>query len=371
MIDILKKVKVFINYVLDRIIDQCNLILMDVIHVPFGQSIVKGLARFSGDLCVFFQSFPKSSVYSLKGKYWKIIYIGDTPFINEILALFFPGEKTKPQLIKRVPVWQVGKFVNQCLRESADLVIYEESRIHQCKVKFPVKFSFPEWINQRLSLPESLEGFLSGTKMRNKREQIIRAEKYVTDWYYSQSEKDFKFFHYYLYQPYITSRHKSRALLSSYGDQYERWFKRGGLVMVTENDEPLAGSLCIKIGNIVYAIEMGIEEEKKKVSEYSINTFLIWAVIQWSIQQKASFLNLGGSRAYAKNGSFRSKKRWGSEVVRRSKIFRNITCMGENLPQKLREHINSLGFITEDNGKFFKVFITPENIVSLKSDSDL
>ena len=204
MLNIFKKLKVWINSGLDRLIDQCDLVLMDVVQVSYGQSIAKRLARISGDLCILIQTFPRLSAYNLQGKYWKIIYIGETHFIKEILALYFPGENIQPKLLERVPIWQIGKFANKFLEESADLVIFEESRINPFKVYTPIRFTFPEWINQCLPLPESFEGFLVGKKMKNKREQITRAEKFNVDWYYSKSDEDFKFFHYDLYQPYIS-----------------------------------------------------------------------------------------------------------------------------------------------------------------------
>ena len=368
MIETHKKIKVKINSWLDRIIDQCNLILMDVIHFPFGQTLIKKIARFTGDFCVVVLSFPRLSAYRLRGKKWNIIYIGDQSNLNEILALFFPGEKIQPEIVSRFPVWQVGKYTNQRLKESADLVVFEESRINPFKVKAACKFSFPEWIDLCLPLPENLEGFLGGSKMRNKREQLLKAEKRNTGWYYSQSENDFSFFHYQLYLPYISSRYQNRALLSNYSDQYKRWFSKGGLIMITEDEAPLAGFLCIKTGNTVHAIESGVLKEKTDTTEFNVMTFLIWAGIQWANQQQAEFLDLGGSRAYIKNGSLRSKKRWGSVVTRRSKIFRNFTCLAQDLPQNLRDHINDLGFISEIEGEFFKVFITPDNSVSLISD---
>ena len=368
MIGIHKKIKVKINYWFDRLIDQCNLVLMGVIHFPFKQPLMQKITRFAGDLCVFIQSFPRLSAYNLQGENWKIIFIGDQSALQEIISLFFPDEKIQAEFYKRVPVWQVGKFKDLWLGESADLVICEESRINPFKVKASVKFSFPEWVDQGLPLPENLDDFLKGSRMRNKREQLLKADKLNTGWYYSQSENDFRFFHYNLYLPYISARHQDRALLSNYSDQYERWFNKGGLIMATENDELLAGFLCIKTGNIVRAIESGVLKEKMDTTQFNIMTYLIWVGIQWASQQKAEFFDLGGSRPYISNGSFRSKKRWGCKVARRSKIFHNFTCLGENIPRELCDHINSIGFIVEDKKEFLKVFITPEGTLSLQAD---
>ena len=373
MFSLLKKIKVRINYWLDRIIEECNLSLMGIAHFPFNSDsfLVRKTTRFIGDLRLFFKSFPRLSIYVFQGSRWKVVYIGSEGYLGEITCMFFGNENIQPGFLLRVPVWRLRKTVQEFLKNDTDLVICELCRLFPLKFDSQIVFKFPEWVNQQLTIPEEFEEFLAGPILEDKRGQINKANKYSVGWYFTQSEEDFKYFHYEMYLPFISSRHRDLALLSDYESQFNRWFKRGGLVMVTENNEPVAGMICVKAGKVMYAIEAGILPSKLEGVKYSIFTYLFWAGIQWAYHEKAEKFDIGGTRALLSNLSFRSKKRWGGEVIRHPKIFYNYTCLAEKLPKELREYINELGFITERQGNFYRVYLTSQNELCFQADSHL
>ena len=285
--------------------------------------------------------------------------------------MFFNDENIQPELIKRIPIWSLRKTVQTFLSQKTDLVICELCRLFPFKLSSGIVFNFPGWVNQQLKIPEDLDDFLAGPILEDKRRQINKANRYATGWYFTRSENDFNYFHHEMYVPFISARYEERALLASYEDQYNRWFTKGGLVMITEKEEPVAGLICVKAGKVMYAIEAGILPEKLDEAKYSIFTYLFWAGIQWAHHEKAEIFDIGGSRALLSNLSFRSKKRWGGTLVRRPKIYSNYNCAAQNLSNELRCYINELGFITETDGGFSRIFLTPQNKLSLQIDPHL
>ena len=373
MFSFLKKFKVRVNFWLDRIIEECDQTMMSAgsFSVNRERSFLNNLFRLIGDFCFLIKAFPRLSVYRFTGNRWTIIFIGNDEYLVEISHLFFENETVQPELIGRVATWNINKKTRDYLKENADLVICETCGLFRHKFSSKIVFTYPNWVNQQIDIPEKLEDFLAGPVLEDKRRQINKANRFSTGWYFTQAEEDFKFFHYKMYLPYISTRHEERAMLSKYEDQYKHWLRKGGLVMITENGEPIAGLICVKIGNVMYAIEAGIILEKLEDAKYSIFTYLIWAGIQWAHHEKTTIFDLGGCRALLSNLSFRSKKRWGGKVVRRPRTFVNYACLAENISQDLREHINELGFITEDRHRFYRIYLTAENMVSLETDSHL
>lgn len=367
MFSFLKKIKVWINFWLDRIIEECDQSMMGTgnFSVNWGRSFCNDVLRLIGDFCILLRSFPRTSAYRFQGDRWSIVYIGSKEYLVEISPLFFENETIQPELIDRVALWEIKKKASDFLKENTDLVICELCRILHFNFSSKIAFTYPDWVNQQVDIPEKLEDFLAGPIRNRRRNEINKANRFSVGWHYTQAEEDYKFFHYKMYLPFISTRHKERALLSNYTDQYKHWLKKGGLIMVTENGEPIAGLICVKSGNVIYAIEAGIMLEKLEEARYSIFTFLIWAGIQWAHHKKVAVFDLGGCRSLLSDRSFQSKKRWGGKIIRRPKTFLNYTCLAENLSQDLREHINKLGFITEIKEDFYCVYLTSENMVSL------
>ena len=276
MFSFLKKIKVRINFWLDRVLEECDQSMMGAgnFSVNWGRPFFNGFFRLIGDLCLMFRAFPRTSVYRFQGNRWKIIYIGSKEYLVEIPPMFFENEIVQLDLIDRVAIWNIKKKARNFLKEGTDLVICESCRILNYNFSSKIVFTYPNWVNQQLNIPEKLEDFLAGPILEDKRRQINKANRFSTGWYFTQAEEDYKFFHYKMYLPFISTRHEERAMLSNYEDQYKHWLRKGGLIMITEDGEPIAGLICIKTGNEMYAIEAGVLLDKFEKAQYSIFTYI-------------------------------------------------------------------------------------------------
>ncbi len=351
--------KVGLNRLLDRIIDLSNLVLMDVYRLPWSAAgrMAKRIARYVGDVCWLLHTFPRVSAYRLTGAGWTIIFVGKDAGLREICELFFE-EKADEQELGRVALWKLSAQTQKWLAEGTDLVVCELSRIHPRRPKAALTFTVAPWVQQVLAIATPLEALISGTRYRNVRHKVNKATKAGFNSRFSRSEVDFDYFYHRMYLPFVKARHNHLALVTPYRDQWQRWFTRGGLVLVTQHDQPVAGSLCYMANDTCFVIEMGVLDANPQLFDQEINAIVLWSAITWGHDQGARLVDLGGTHGWCSNGPFINKRRWGAHVVRRKRIYGTWTFLAKDLPPSLKNHLNNLGFITEIDRQFYRVSLS-------------
>ncbi len=359
-----KHAKVGFNYILDRIIEACDLILMDHYWLPWPtvRCMAQTIARYLGDLCWLLRDFPRLDAYKLTGANWTIIFVGGKQGLSEITHLFFANEAVTPQEFERVALWQLSAQSRHWLAAGADLVVCELSRVYPRPPQAAIAFAVPVWVNHALQLPEPLENLLAGNQMRTLRNNFNRAQKNNFGWYYSRAIEDFDAFHHTMYLPYIKGRHGNRALIGTYAGQQRQWFSRGGLLMVTQNGTRVGGVLCYVKGDTCYAIESGVLHNDINLLEQGIKVAMDWFTMNWARQQGAKNFNFGGTRSWRSDGVFFYKSRWRASVIRRQKTVCVWNFLAQNLSPALQDHLNHLGFISEIDGNFYAVRVNADGV---------
>ncbi len=345
------------NYAMDRTVDYADLLLMDVYRWPLcPRWLTHRLVRWLGDACVLLKDFPRVSVYKLNSDKWRIIFVGTAEGVKEMEQLF--QMETPPQEATRVPLWKLSKSTRRWLAEGVDLVICELSPLQTYTPATTVHISVPFWINQAITLTDELETLIAGKKFATKRKEIHRAQRAGISYRFSQEKEDFDQFYYQMYLPYVQSRHHDLALVASYADQWTRWFSKGGLIVMTHDDKPVAGVLGYVTNGTAQAVESGVAPTAPKLLQQSTNTLIIWHVLLWAQAQGAQRVNLGGSHGWQSNGAFITKRRWGAQVVRRQKTYRRLHFAAQTLSAAQIDCINQIGFISESGNKFYNVHLT-------------
>ncbi len=295
--------------------------------------------------------------YSLKGKEWSIVFVGGYNGFQGILNLFFKDQDVFPKVLERVPIWKLPEQSNRWLGEGVNLVICELSRLCPWKPSATYSFISSYCVTLILDIPANPDDLLVGRRMRGPRRYIRQAEKNGFSYRYTRSLEDYEFYYFEMYLPFVKTRHGEQAQIAQMADQYTRWFKPGGLILITQHDQPVAGSLVIRTGKMCHGSEMGILHCAPELLEAGVPAFIMWSTILWSHKQKAEQLNLGTSNAWYADGSFDSKTKWGAHVVRRKYIASQWSYLYNNLPDSLREKINQIGLISEQKGKFYCTYI--------------
>jgi hypothetical protein len=241
-----------------------------------------------------------------------------------------------------------------------DLVICELGRLYPYRPKAAINFTIPILINQIINIPEKVETILKGGKFKEIRRIVNKGKRLGFKYRFSQSPADFDNFYYNMYLPFIKSRHGDLATITPYEIQ-RRWFNRGGALLVTQHDKPIAGVLCCGGKDTYYSMELGILDACPKLFQLGTSSILKWHEITWAQDQGAKTFNMGSTSAWCSNPVFTFKRRWGARVVRRQRIYGTLTILGSRLSARLRNHLNRLEFITEVDGKFYRVLLASEN----------
>ena len=349
-----KYVKGLLNTLMDRVVDLCNMVLMDAYRLPWpsAQSVIRTIARRVGDTCRLVKDFPRLSAYRLSGPEWTIVFVGGRESLQELVHLFFKGT-VETQSVGRVALWKLSDQTQKWLAGSVDLVVCELSRAYHKVPHAPVSFSVPTWVHQVVTLPRPLESLISGKKRQNARTALNRARRTGFSFRHSRARTDFDLFHQCMYLPYVRARHGRRALVAHYQDQRRKWFAKRGVLLIEQDGKPVAGELCYVADDTLHFVERGVLGSSEQLRRQGIETIITWYTLRWAQDQGARLADMGATRAWCTNGSFNTKRRWGARVARRKKIYGTWVFLARSVPPSLRDYINRLGLICEQDGRLY------------------
>lgn len=360
-----------VNYLLDRGIDVCDVLLMEAyrLHWQVPQSVLHQLARTVGDVCWFLRDFPRLSAYRASGSEWKVVFVGSRRGFTQVCRILFPDQDAVLEDVGRVSMWRLKRDVRRWLTEGADLVVCEQSRIARDVRMAPIAFGVPAWIRQVLAIPSNTQPILASPQRKDMRNRVNKALRAGFTCRFSKSERDFDEFYSRMHVPHVRGRHGDLGLIAPKGDQWNRWFKRGGLVLALRGARSVGGAVVYPASHTCHLIEVGVLDDDPLLRRQEINAFLFSSAIAWGQEHGATECDLGGSRAYCANGSFRFKRDWGARVARRNRIHPVWRFLAtESLAESLLDHLNAVGFISEIGGRFYRIFLTASGEIPSRTD---
>ena len=209
-------------------------------------------------------------------------------------------------------------------------------------------------------MPEDPELLISGNVHRALKGKIHRAERNGFQVRFSKELAELDYWYKRMYLPFVHGRHKDLALISTW-DSMKRWFDQGGLLLVTDGQQPLAGLICKQVGDENDFIEQGVLDNDPVLWQQGINVYLIWSLIKWTHENHFKNLSMGYSHSWVSNGSFRMKSSWGCKVYPVLRVFPTWTIQVRKLDQLKTSMVNEIGFISRHNKEFYRVVIhSPE-----------
>jgi hypothetical protein len=365
----LDRAKVWTNYVCDRVIDHCDTILIDYEkQAPSRFSpTAKWIARHVGEFCWLWRDLPRQWVYDLAGEAWRMRVVGQDSDLTDIAHLFYGRETPKIEKIGRVALWRLAERVPAWLQgEGVQLVISRVAPHSPFRAGGPQSFLLPNRVEQCLDLSVPIEDRLSGRRGRGIRTRINGAERSGFGFRFSQDPADFDRFYNDMYLPFVTSRHGRLASVSTY-KQLRTYFGMGGLLVITLDGEPVAGSVCYLNDGVFYGVEEGVLNNDRQLIQSGINAYIYWCSYQWAMQNHARLFNMGPSFPAASDGPFAFKAHWGTRVVRRRRLITYWEVCCGSLTEDQRQRLNDLGCIAECEGAFFRVWLADAG----QADDDL
>ena len=354
-----RRIKTAINFLLDRAIDGCSSLLLIAKHsrAPIARSIIRRIARRLGDIAWLLRDLPRLPAYRLTGPEWSLVFVGGEHGLLEVRNLIFEGQAASQETLGRVALWRLSAHTERWLAGGVDLIVCEISRAFPWRLKARLAFSIPTWVQQVIAIPTPPEKLLSGKHIHATRSRINRANKNGFGYRFTRSKEEFDRFYHRMYVPFIRGRHGSLAWQTSYDRHLNHWFRRGGLVLVTQNDQPVAGTLCYRAGETYYDVEGGVLDNDPHLIQQGMNALLFWYAVLWAHANGAKQFNMGYSRAWLSDGAFDFKQRWGARVVGPTAICAGWTFLAREMPAPLRARLNQIRFIAEIRDRFYSVLL--------------
>ncbi len=332
--------------------------LVDAYRLPrLVQPFLYAIAHAIGEMCFLLQDFPRLTVTEFKGNGWRILFVGGEKNHAEICSALF-DDQCERRRIGRVSLWSLSRCCEEWFDSGVHMVISEVSAASPWKLQASIRFVIPAWIRMIVTMPDPLETILSGNKRKHVRQRVKKGTEAGFHYRFSRTKADFDVFHYQMYRPFIMSRHGDRAALSNYDHQWKRWFQRGGLVLVTHNEQAVGGALCYVANGVCHSVEGGILNAHPDLIKQGLNGMIDWYSMAWSHEQGVRTFDMGGTRARRSDGVFLYKRQWGARPRNiNRKLHRSWTFLGRNIPTDLRDQLNRLGFISRIGDQFYGVHI--------------
>jgi hypothetical protein len=356
------RIKQSIKSLTDRIFCSSMYIIARSEHLPpILSDAVKCVVYIINDLALFLCDFPRAKASMLTGKDWCVVFVGCDGEYPEMENLIFQGQEIEMERLSKVLIWRLPKQTLSWLESGVDLVVCKLSRFFPWRPTAQYSFSGPDAVEQVLDLPDSLDDLLVGRRIAQNRRRIRKAERQGLRYRFSQSLIDLRFFYNEMYLPSVKRRHAEMAKLSSFQD-HKCWLKHGGLLLVSQNDGPIGGSIIAQSSKVCRGIEYGILHCDSALMKKGAASLVIWCSLLWAKEQCATQFDLGGSDPWCSSGIFQYKSRWGARVERHVLNSRPIWIFLSNqLPESLRKRINQIGMVSELDGKHYRVYIPAVN----------
>ncbi len=359
-----RNVKVRFNALMDRVIQRCNSILgnEEELGQSFQGTVVLKFAWFIGSLARLLQQLPRAEAYYIIGPAGRVIYVGTEHGADTFQNLYDKSSDAPLQSFGRFKVWNLPSLAKQWLLNDVEMVVCEFSPLFPfC---FDTKFvvSSPVLIEQEVFLPEDLDDLYNQPSFRVVRQKLNRARRRAQfESCFTREKNDFDLYYYKMYLPYITQRHGKAAAITPYDGALEN-FNRGGLVMIKDGQEPVAGMTVIPKKQTCLGLEAGIFEGNKDLIRKEVYTFSIWSVFEWTSKQGLTKLNMGAGSAWRSNGVFSYKKDWGARARRFRSIQNDLFYLMEKPSPEFLEYLNEKGVITEDSGAYYGVIFFQDTV---------
>lgn len=284
------------------------------------------------------------NVKRLVGPSWSVIYIGEEYSIEELRHTLFP-EPAEVEHLERAFLWEVPVVANDYLHRGG-LVVCELNRlVAGWRPEVPYCFLVPPWVRQVIPLDRPLEGILARMN-QGMRRNLRKLWKRGFAYHFTQELADFDRFYHEMYLPYVQKRHGARAVLSTYGE-LEATFRRGGLLLVTHEGEPVSGMLGYAVGETWRAASLGVYQGSFEWVTRGAITAVFWYMLEWACQQGARFYDMGSARARLGDGVFNFKRQWGARVSPVVGYHTRWLFLARELPVPLAHHLTQQGFLAE------------------------
>jgi len=170
---------------------------------------------------------------------------------------------------------------------------------------------------------------------RRRRRDIKKLERYNYSYTICRSDdRDFDFFYWKMYFPFMTRRFGTGAIIRSYLRSKACYRDNGGIIFVKREKKPVAGILFQIRRKTLYALNLGVYEGNQDFIGDLAGQAALLFLIEWAKEKEVATLNYGATTPFLSEGTLQYKREWGMFVEAKMDqpfCMLGVSPMSENL----------------------------------------
>jgi hypothetical protein len=250
----------------------------------------------------------------------RVAYVGDAKAYQMQTPEYLQQKLFCPEGFSVEEVAQVAprkeREVAESLAGQADMVIVEGNDSLRWRPKTGEWRASPTSIHMVLKLNRFQDWTEIEKAMQLQKRKIKTAHRNGLSLEVSKSDTDFDLFYNRMYVPMMQERHPGYGVIHTRDSAYGQF--RNGLLMLVrnENGEAIGGGLFNTTKRSAFLLHTGLLDGDTCWYEHGASSALYYHSIQWFYNNKFWLYNAGGCRAFASDGLYEFKRRWGMQPTK-------------------------------------------------------
>ena len=287
-----------------------------------------------------------------------ILYAGSEENKNYMVNLAFDSPYEE-NYIGNMWIWGVLKKVKE--KNNCSLMVAEVPNFFSLFFKNKKWFYIPCWIYGDINISNEIPSLVTKESLKS---DIRRVKKNNLSFESTNEISHLYDFYHNMYLPYITETHNNEAIVKEY-DFLKENFKNCDLIFIKSKEEYIGGCLIGYAEKRARLWCMGVKNGNRDYLQQGVVGAIYYFSVCYLKDRGFRKAELGGARAFLKDGVLQYKKKWGMRITVASPTGFLVNILPEK--KSAKGFFLNNPFIYMDNGKLEgAVFIENDPLLSEK-----
>jgi hypothetical protein len=244
------------------------------------------------------------------GENFTICYAGNESYKNYFVRLVF-GDQYDEVYYGKNWLHNVFRIANKNIQDCSMMVLEVNERVEKF-IRRKNDFYIPLWVRGEIDIPLTVpKSSIKG--------DLRRIRRYNLTFEVTTEKSQFHRFYHDMYLPYIANRHENKTVTVSY-DELMGYLESGAceLLLVKKENEYISGDVIAYEQNGPLLLITGIKDGNPSYLKYGAGSASYHFASSYLAKDGHRSLNVGGSRAFLKDGVLQFKKRLGLRLLSKS-----------------------------------------------------
>jgi len=225
----------------------------------------------------------------------KVAYFGNDKKLKNYWESMLFAESANTIPGKKTLLWRARKLARKNLKHY-DLMLVEINSLTRQLVKRKRGYFLPRWFDTLLDVNNSLDAISRNDTLKKIKMHGLSCEVRT-------SEDDLSFFYDRMFKPYITARHKDKAVLVDYNYFLKRFNKKDShLFFLLKNNKPIAASFNEKEDGMMKFSGLGILDGSREIMRLGAVRALYYFMLNYYKETNVRRINFGGASPLLSDG---------------------------------------------------------------------